>query len=272
MSSHDFLVFRLRGPLMAFGEITVGERRSLWDAPSKSAVLGLVAACLGLERDQHDALMALDDGLGFAVRIDHPGTPMRDYHTSQAAKEVERKRREKAGLPMGTRRDDLECDDLSTMLSQRYYRVEAEVTVALWVRPAASIDLQDLATALKKPVFTPYLGRKSCPLSAPPRPLVVQAKTLSEAYGVYDRSEPLPKILVRRQKPWKTAPETLPIWFDADGSEGLVTEAISLERTRRDGLRRRSLWQFKDRHEARIDMPRGSNESLFEDAYTGEAS
>lgn len=268
MSSHDFLVFRLRGPLMAFGEITVGERRSLWDAPSKSAVLGLVAACLGLERDQHDELMALDDGLSFAVRIDHPGTPLRDYHTSQAAKEVERKRREKAGLPVGTRRDDLDCDDLSTMLSQRYYRVEAEVTVALWVRSDASQDLHALAKALKKPVFTPYLGRKSCPLSAPPCPIVLQAETLTAAFNAYDRSEPLRKILPRRKKPWDTAPDKLPIWFDAEGSEGLVTEPISLERSRRDGLRRRSLWQFKDRNEARISF----DPIAFDSIYTGEAS
>jgi CRISPR system Cascade subunit CasD len=42
-------------------------------------------------------------------------------------------------------------------------------------------DHPGLVQALKAPHFIPYLGRKSCPLSAPMAPAVVRADTASEA-------------------------------------------------------------------------------------------
>ncbi len=54
-----YLTFALVAPLASFGGIAVGERRSGWDRPARSAVLGLIGACLGLEREDDAAKTAL---------------------------------------------------------------------------------------------------------------------------------------------------------------------------------------------------------------------
>lgn len=257
----EFLLFRLSGPMMAFGDITVGERRSLWDAPSKSGVLGLLAASLGLSREDHDALFQLDQSLGFAVRIDRAGKPLRDYHTAQAPTEAARTRRKRSGLSLNTRKEDLECDDLNTVLSERIYRLEAQVTIALWVKPDLKTDLSALATALNRPVHTPYLGRKACPLGAPPRPVIVQSQSLSAAFSAYDTSQSLADRTLRlRTTPYAA----LDVWFEWDA--GLRTEeAMATQvRTRRDALRNRTLWQFSDRQEGNLawqPMPYGTEDA-----------
>src|SRR5256885_4103212 len=76
----DYLVFRLYGPMCSWGDIAVGEVRPSTVPPSKSAILGLIAAALGTKRPNmaHDdaersALeathSALAQGYGFAVRV-----------------------------------------------------------------------------------------------------------------------------------------------------------------------------------------------------------
>ena len=79
----EFLLFRLSGPLASWGEIAVGERRSSWPRPSKSAVLGLVAAGLGYRPARRERSCALNDGLNFAVRVD---TPMLGFTTGSGCR------------------------------------------------------------------------------------------------------------------------------------------------------------------------------------------
>ena len=49
----DYLLFRLHGALASWGDIAVGDIRPSYRYPSKSAVIGLLAAALGVERDEH---------------------------------------------------------------------------------------------------------------------------------------------------------------------------------------------------------------------------
>ena len=77
-----FLLFTYYAPMMAMGEIAPGERRMAFSRPARSAVLGLVAAALGLRRDDR-AHADLERGLGYAVRTDSAGRPFTDYHTAQ---------------------------------------------------------------------------------------------------------------------------------------------------------------------------------------------
>ncbi|MDD5036069.1 MAG: type I-E CRISPR-associated protein Cas5/CasD, partial [Methylococcaceae bacterium] len=79
----EFLVFRLYGPLASWGDIAVGEQRPTTPHPSKSAILGLVAAALGIRRDENKRHQDLAAGYGYAVRVDAPGVLLRDYHTTQ---------------------------------------------------------------------------------------------------------------------------------------------------------------------------------------------
>jgi CRISPR system Cascade subunit CasD len=173
----DFLLFTLHAPLASWGEIAVGETRGSWDRPSRSAVLGLVAAALGLAREVQADHDALDAGYGVAVRLDAAGSPLVDYHTAQTAPaSVARK------LGTTTRARLLAASEPHTILSRRGYRQDAVATVALWARGEARWPLAELAEALRRPVFTLYAGRKANVLGLPLAPEVIPTATLADAF------------------------------------------------------------------------------------------
>ena len=78
-----YLTFALVAPVAAFGSLAVGERRQGWDRPARSAVLGLVGACLGVEREDDDGQAALATEYGTALLCYAPGLLLADYHTAQ---------------------------------------------------------------------------------------------------------------------------------------------------------------------------------------------
>ena len=106
-----FLLLTLYAPLASWGEITVGENRGSWDRPSRSAILGLVAAALGLTRDDQHAHDRLDRELGYAVRLDAPGVSVIDFHTVQTANEANLRKTFGRGRPT-TRREVLSVAEL----------------------------------------------------------------------------------------------------------------------------------------------------------------
>ena len=116
----EFLVFRLYGPMAAWGLPAVGENRPVQEYPSRSAILGLLGACLGLARDDAAGQRALAEGYGVAVRVDAPGALLDDYHTVQAP-------RAQRGFSAPTRRAEIVQDrtPLETIVTRRGYRVEA---------------------------------------------------------------------------------------------------------------------------------------------------
>jgi CRISPR system Cascade subunit CasD len=62
-----YLIFLLHAPLGAMGSVAVGERRAGFDRPGKSAIVGLLAAGLGLDRSDEAAHQALADGYGLGL-------------------------------------------------------------------------------------------------------------------------------------------------------------------------------------------------------------
>lgn len=179
-----YLTFQLYGMLSAFGLVAVGEVRLTAGHPTRSAVMGLLAACLGIRRDEEARLAALSAGYGLAVRVDAPGTPLLDYHTIQTPpeknKRTYRTRADELGGLLG--RDE----EPYTILSRREYLCGAYFTVSLWTTTdAPPYPLEDLATALRRPVFTPYLGRKCCPPSLPFAPEVGEFAHMEEALAAY---------------------------------------------------------------------------------------
>lgn len=238
----DFLLFRLYGPLASWGEIAVGERRGSWSRPGKSGVLGMVAAALGIRRDEADRLAALTAGYDFAVRVDAPGVPLRDYHTAQTVREADMKKLRKIDSRPMTRRRELavEKEDRETILSQRDYYADFMATVALWQREASPHSLAALADALRRPGFVLYLGRKSCPLGLPLAPALVSAETLSEAFAGY-----APPVLAAGLE--KSDPRRLVSW-EGDIAPGERIRPLHTEH-RRDASTNRQRWQFAERSE-----------------------
>ncbi|MDV2482241.1 type I-E CRISPR-associated protein Cas5/CasD [Methanoculleus sp. Wushi-C6] len=174
----EFLVFRLYGMMASWGDIAFGEFRPTADHPSRSAVLGLLAAALGIRRDEEERLSALSNAYRIAIRVDAPGVLLRDYHTSQ----VPPAGRGRKKHSFATRREELAMprEELSTVLSTRDYQCDAVSTVCIWQgSDSAPYSLKDLAAALNSPVFVLYLGRKSCPPALPVHAQVAAGENLA---------------------------------------------------------------------------------------------
>lgn len=163
-----FLVFSLTASLGAMGELAGHERRGTLLWPGRSALVGMMAAALGIRRDGDFSAL---DALGITVGVYDSGAALRDYHTIEtvpsAAIKSPNSRPEALRAARGRS---------NTTITLRDYRAAPLYGVAV-----TGAGLDDLAQALNAPFFTLYLGRKSCPLAAPPAAAVVTAKSASEA-------------------------------------------------------------------------------------------
>jgi CRISPR system Cascade subunit CasD len=239
-----FLLTRLYGPLCAWGGPAVGELRPTGDHPTRSALLGLLGACLGVRRDDAQEQAVLVEGFGVAVRVDAAGRRMEDYHTIQAPKA-------RKGVDPVTRREELaNPDHLETMITRRGYVQDAVYSVAWWGRGTPPWGLDTAAEALTQPRFTPYLGRKSCPPALPLVPVLSDGPTLVEAFadldaylvaawGGHEGGDPLAGLL-------DTGPR--PVVWDLDPPGGDPVAVQSLNH-RRDAPADRGRWQFEERVE-----------------------
>ena len=81
----------------------------------------------------------------FAVRVDQPGSMLKDYHTAH-------KPEVKNGGIVAYR----------TYVTTRYYLQDAVFIVALGV--SESSDMDKIVKALRSPYFQPYMGRRALPL------------------------------------------------------------------------------------------------------------
>ncbi|MET9870859.1 MULTISPECIES: type I-E CRISPR-associated protein Cas5/CasD [unclassified Streptomyces] len=170
------LLLRLAGPLQSWGGASEYNRRETQSQPTKSGVIGLLAAAAGRRRDEPIADLV---GLRMGVRVDQPGSLLRDYHTVS----------DHRGRPLPSSQVNAKGQQKSTSpakythVTQRYY-VQDAVFVAALQGPAALIDA--LEQAVRNPAFPLALGRRSCP---PSRPLVLgirrgdQAADLEAALG-----------------------------------------------------------------------------------------
>lgn len=205
------LVFRLYAPMASWSVPAIGEHRHTHDTPTAGMVIGLLAAALGIRREEESKQLALRDNLTFAVKTISRGSLMRDYHTIQMPPT-------RKGTRYFTRKSELaDHDALNTMLTSRDYRCDGLWIVAVRVNNHAPHSLEQLAHALKHPVFTLYLGRKACPLAAPLMPSIVEAKDWRSALD-----QPFPP---------------LPLWFSRTNQKHPASHTDSPWHTRNpDGL------------------------------------
>lgn len=243
-----YLVFQLQAPLASWGESAVGEFRGTTEYPAQSALVGLLGAALGLLREDESAHAALRDGYGFAVAVLSSGSLLRDYHTAQVPPRAALK-----GRPQATRRHELAVPKttLSTILSTRDYRQDAASLVAVQSRGDGTPPhtLADLASALRHPKFTLYLGRKACAPAAPLWPQVIEvesAQTAFAAYGALFEAARQAAADKRGRLPLESLPRVNRIAFDDHIDAGVPHD---LSTRRKDRLIRRKGWQFADRTE-----------------------
>ncbi|MEV7004889.1 type I-E CRISPR-associated protein Cas5/CasD [Streptosporangium sp. NPDC051022] len=245
------LLIRLAGPLQAWGTASRFMHRDTDpERPTKSGVIGLLAAADGHHRDAHDtdypdALpLAVLAELRFGVRADRPGVLIRDYHVvgggrfpvrprdlivdPKRAEAAERKPVENVegafgtvelsswyGAPKGIHRD--ESGRLQAGVTTKRMPLITNrwyLSDAAFVAAVESGDrglLEHLANRLDRPRRMVWLGRKNCP---PAEPL---------NHGVHDgdlesvlaRTAPLPNSTTSSPYSWvevtQDEPDAVPV-------------------------------------------------------------
>lgn len=244
----QYLVFRLYGAMASWGEAAVGGDRPSATHPGRSAVLGLLAAAVGIKRTEQTKLNALYQSVQFAVKECSAGVLVRDYHTAQVPstdkKRVHRHRKSELAAP-GYK--------LNTVLSSRDYRADGVWLVAIWLTDSATVTLSELAEALLKPHFTLYLGRKSCPLAAPLSPKVLDADCLQQALD----SDALPLLNSAEQdSSWLRYPRQSTYYWQGAADLMQAPGGVVQSRQLWDEPGDRLKWQFSSRIEHQVTVKR----------------
>jgi CRISPR system Cascade subunit CasD len=157
-----FLVVRLDGPMQAWGTHTFEDQRSSNLFPTRSGLLGLLAACLGIDRGDGAASQRLAESVVFTVRIDDVAlSPDGDEPVARSAVRID-----DYHTVLGARKVDGSVNP-NPVVSRREYLYDAAFTIAVGERPGGPIRLEAVADALQRPIYTPVLGRRSCPIARP---------------------------------------------------------------------------------------------------------
>lgn len=201
------LLLRLAAPLQSWGvDAKFENRRGTERVPSKSGVIGVIAAALG--RRRNDPIEDLQS-LRFGVRVDREGILLRDYHTAKY----------KSSMP--------------PHVTHRYYLADAVFLAGL---EGDTAFLEKLDYALSHPMFPLFLGRRSCPPEGRLSLGIRRDKTLADVFG----EEPW---LGGTWSPRRTLPDALRVVMDAQEGDKRVhfQRDVPLsfsQRHRRFGFRR----------------------------------
>lgn len=142
--------------------------RSRWDVrdtglePTKSGVIGLLGAAMGLERGNL-RLEELDALLRFGVRVDRPGVVATDYHTVTGYHRTAAGDFKHSDGTATTLKTAMEHNPF-TIVSPRDYLHDAVFLVALQGDKELSGEIR---ASLSAPMWPLFLGRKSCPATRP---------------------------------------------------------------------------------------------------------
>ena len=134
------LLLRLVGPMQSWGTTSRFDQRDTGKEPSKSGVIGLLAAALGIDRENWTDLEPLTR-LSMGARHDRPGVPKRDYQTAQHIISADRSKIHE------------------TAVTTRDYLADAAFLVGLQGQDRALLERTH--AALRDPVWPLALGRKS---------------------------------------------------------------------------------------------------------------
>jgi CRISPR system Cascade subunit CasD len=205
------LLLRLAGPMQSWGTTSRFDQRDTGKEPSKSGVIGLLAAALGIDQENWTDLEPLTQ-LKMAVRHDRPGVLKRDYQTAQNIISADRSKVHE------------------TAVTTRDYLADAVFLVALEDEDRAL--LERALTALQNPAWPLALGRKS----------YVPSESVWLEGGIKDA--PLLETLavwpwIATPRRYESAPERLLVSMESqDGSGALrMDQPLSSFAERRFGAR-----------------------------------
>lgn len=202
----DHLILKLQGVMQAWGEHTFEGLRPSANFPTRSALIGLLAACLGIDRNDRTQQQALADSFLYAVRQDSHKQIWSMYTDELVSKQLNMIKMTDYHTVKDAREDYVGLKSHETIVTQREYLLDATFTIAIWNIDNAAYSLDKLQSAVCQPRYTPFLGRRSCPITRPLFESRVQAinadealKMIEPASGVIYSEEELPEIADRNK-------------------------------------------------------------------------
>lgn len=145
------LLLRLSAPMQSWGVMSRFSRRDTGKEPSKSGVIGLISAAMGISRDEANSenqAFAEIAGAKMAVVALREGVLQSDYHTAQ-----------NIAIASARQRKDGSFETKDTEISTRFYLADADFVVALAAENRDALDRAHFA--LQNPKWQLFLGRKS---------------------------------------------------------------------------------------------------------------
>ena len=225
--------------MASWGQVAVGDQRPSDSQPTKSAVLGLISASLGVKREQEELNQQINSSYGFAIRTDIQGTLVQDFHTVEVPSSTSLR-----DSPHKTRSDEVKAIRAqdNPVVSKREYWCDSFHLIGIWERDNPPFNLEELKKALEFPKFNLSLGRKSCPLSLPMMPEIQKGETLKEVFSSYQSNELYSPFTNRWPKGEKL------LWFWDEDWENPGFENY-IKTVRRDVSSSKDRWQFNERNE-----------------------
>ncbi|GAD89979.1 putative CRISPR-associated protein [Vibrio halioticoli NBRC 102217] len=132
--------------MSAYGLQTFDVHRRANHFPTRSGIIGLLGAAMGIKRSDHHKLYQLSQEVLIAVQVNNAGTKITDYHTVQNFRSPQGK------IQKGTKP------------TYRDYWCDSEHTFAITGEKSLIVQLSQ---SVRFPTFTLFQGRKSCPLTRP---------------------------------------------------------------------------------------------------------
>ena len=205
------LLLRLVGTMQSWGTTSRFDQRDTGKEPSKSGVVGLLAAAMGIDRENWVDVEPLTH-LSMGIRHDRPGMPKRDYQTAQHIISADRSKIHE------------------TAVTTRDYLADAAFLVGLVGEDRTF--LERIHAALRDPVWPLALGRKSYV----PSESIWMENAVQEA-PLRDVLAQWPWIATLRK--WEEPPEKLLVSFESEDGSGVLKmdQPLSSFAERRFGAR-----------------------------------
>ena len=205
-------LLHLYGPMQSWADTGFGQLREAGEFPSRAAVLGILAAAMGIPRADN-RLLSLHEGLKVHVVTLRPGRVLRDFHTVETR--------------VGKART----------LTSRDYHHDAHFVALVEGDEALLVEAE---AALRRPVYGTFLARRSCPPALPLRPEPVEGDPFA---ALVESALTTARQFPRDDKTWRSGrtADVLTVWLDGHLDRDSLPLALRRAESVTHGTRRARL-------------------------------